>query len=264
MSDPIDTQRRDLLKTALAGAVSSVVAAGAAADDDAIASRAVAPRQPKLIAEENAKPGDWDWQLTRIKLDKVGGFRSPAVEGYCSRQSVRAGDTLDIMVSTNPARRFEIDIFRMGYYGGAGARHMTRLGPFDGRVQPDPEIGERRLRECRWEPSTQLKIPADWPSGVYLGRLSLISESETQAPWQSWIVFIVRDDRAADVLFQCSDNTWQAYNRWPDDYSLYTSPQGALAADVDVSFDRPYGKYSQIFETPHAVGSGEFLLWEYP
>ena len=33
--------------------------------------------------------------------------------------------------------------------------------------------------------------------------------------WQSYVVFIVRDDRPADILFQCSDNTWQAYNRWP-------------------------------------------------
>jgi hypothetical protein len=33
---------------------------------------------------------------------------------------------------------------------------------------------------------------------------------------------------------------------------------------VDVSFDRPYGKYPQIFEQPLSIGSGEFLLWEFP
>ena len=27
---------------------------------------------------------------------------------------------------------------------------------------------------------------------------------------------LVRDGRPADILFQCSDNTWQAYNRWGD------------------------------------------------
>jgi hypothetical protein len=37
-----------------------------------------------------------------------------------------------------------------------------------------------------------------------------------------------------------------------------------LVAGVDVSFDRPYGKYCQIYENPQSVGSGEFLLWEYP
>jgi hypothetical protein len=33
---------------------------------------------------------------------------------------------------------------------------------------------------------------------------------------------------------------------------------------VDVSFNRPYGKYCQIYDNPQSVGSGEFLLWEFP
>ena len=83
-------------------------------------------------------------------------------------------------------------------------------------------------------------------------------------PWQSYIVFIVRDSRRADVLFQCSDNTWQAHNRWPDDYSMYTDPRHSWAPDVAGSFDRPYGKYAQIYDHPLSIGSGEFLLWEFP
>ena len=31
-----------------------------------------------------------------------------------------------------------------------------------------------------------------------------------------------------------------------------------------MSFDRPYGKYCQIFDAPQSIGSGEFLLWEFP
>ena len=31
-----------------------------------------------------------------------------------------------------------------------------------------------------------------------------------------------------------------------------------------VSFDRPYGKYAQIYEHPLSLGSGEYLLWEFP
>ena len=141
---------------------------------------------------------------------------------------------------------------------------MTTLGPLAGKQQPDPEIAANRLRECRWEPSASLKIPADWPSGVYLGRLTTVPDSAREPYWQSYVVFIVRDTRRADLLFQCSDNTWQAYNRWPNDYSLYTDPRGAHARSVQVSFDRPYGKYAQIFEHPLSIGSGEFLLWEFP
>ena len=110
-------------------------------------------------------------------------------------------------------------------------------------------------------------IPADWPSGVYLGRLSRVPNPDGTMPWQSYVVFIVRDDRPADILFQCPDNTWQAYNRWPDSYSLYIDPGNKFAwcnTTVDVSFDRPYGKYVQIYENPQSVGSGEFLCWEFP
>ncbi|MGL5097433.1 MAG: N,N-dimethylformamidase beta subunit family domain-containing protein, partial [Planctomycetia bacterium] len=210
------------------------------------------------------KPGDRDWQTTRVKLDAPLGYRTSKIEGYCSAQSVRAGDELSIMVSTNPAAPFTVEIFRMGYYGGAGARKMTTLGPFAGRSQPVPPVGDRRLRECKWEPSAKLVVPADWPSGVYLCRLTCVPEISSVERWQSYVVFIVRDDRPADVLFQCSDNTWQAYNRWPDDYSLYTHPKGPLVADPEVSFDRPYGKYSQIYEHPLSVGTGEFLCWEFP
>jgi hypothetical protein len=219
---------------------------------------------PALITRENRKPGATDWQLTRVRLDKARGFRAPDIEGYCSHQSIKAGETLRLMVSAQPACRFSIDIFRMGYYGGAGARLMTTLGPLQAKPQTVPDVGPERLRECRWEPSGELRIPADWPSGVYLGRLSRIGETPDVRGWQSYVIFIVRDDRPADILFQCSDNTWQAYNRWPDDYSLYTDPRHPWAPDVAVSFDRPYGKIAQIFENPLTIGSGEFLAWEYP
>ncbi len=234
-----------------------------------LACGAVVPRalgQSALIREENAKPGALDWQLTRVRVDG-NNFRSPWIEGYCSKQSVLAGETIDIMVSTDPPVPFRIEIFRTGYYGGRGARLMTMLGPFPGVAQPIPPVGEKRLRECRWTPATTLTIPADWPSGVYLGRLTTLPEAADQPYWQSFVIFIVRDVRRADVLVQCSDNTWQAYNRWPADHSLYTDPRGAHARDVAVSFDRPYGRqpqYTGIVNDPLSVGSGEFLSFEQP
>src|ERR1051326_1843528 len=217
-----------------------------------------------LIQRENRRAGALDWQLTNVRLEKPGGFRAPDIEGYCSRQSIEAGDTLNVMVSAQPACRFTLEIFRMGYYGGRGARLMTTLGPLNAKPQPLPEIGSERLRECQWEPAAQIKIPADWPSGVYLGRLSRIAENPNTHGLQNYVIFIVKDRRPAAILFQCSDNTWQAYNRWPNDYSLYTDPRHPWAPDVSVSFDRPYAKIAQIFENPLTIGSGEFLPWEYP
>lgn len=244
-------------RTFLASAAAPAVAISA------IESQAAESRV-NLIREENAKPGTTDWQLTRVRINQ-GKYRTSLVEGYVSHQSIRAGETLTFFVSTEPARRFTIDLYRLGYYGGKGGRHLTSLGPFDGAAQPTPEMNpQNRLRECRWESSASLVIPEDWISGAYLGKLTTIPESPDEPYWQSYVFFVVRDDRKADIVFQTSDNTAQAYNRWPVNESLYTDPRGSHAPGVSVSFDRPYGLYVQIFENPLSIGSGEFLLWEFP
>ncbi|MFO1096169.1 MAG: DUF6605 domain-containing protein [Planctomycetaceae bacterium] len=224
-----------------------------------------ARKQSVVIAAENSHSGATDWQLTRVRVDGQQ-YRSSWIEGYCSRQSATVGESLDIMVSTDPPRPFRIEIFRMGYYGGRGARLMQTIGPLQGIAQPVPPPGEKDLHECHWQPSTTLTIPADWVSGVYLGRLTTLPGPD--APyWQSYVVFIVRDDRPADILFQCSDNTWQAYNQWPSHYSVYTHPKGNQGPWADVSFDRPYGREAQfmaVVNDPLTVGAGEFLPLEFP
>lgn len=164
---------------------------------------APAERQPELIKGENAKPGSTDWQLTYVKFDAKAKYRQSLIEGYCTRMSAKAGDKLGFCVSTETASAFSIDIYRLGYYGGTGGRLMRTLGPFEGKPQLTPEVGTERLRECRWEPSITIVIPKDWPSGVYLGKLTAAKHR-----YHSYVIFIVTDDRPADVLFQCSTNTW--------------------------------------------------------
>jgi hypothetical protein len=245
----VDTGRRALLQ---AGALA---AAGG---------RPFAPARRDLVRAENARPGTTAWMLDRPRLDPGSRCRSSAIEGYASRSSVRAGEPIEIFVSTDPPSPFVIDVYRMGHYGGKGGRHVARLGPFRGQRQPDPEVGARRLRACRWEPATRITVPRDWVSGVHLAKLTA-----ERGGAQSYVVFIVRDDRRCDFLFQCSDATWAAYNRWPDFYSLYDDglrDRGGwyVGPDVAVSFDRPYGKYRQVVDGPLSLGSGEFLLWELP
>lgn len=213
------------------------------------------------VVRENRLAGTRDWILTRTGVDPASRYRCPRIEGYCSQTSVRAGDKIQFHVSTDPASSFTIDIFRMGHYGGDGGRLMKRLGPFDGRPQPEPDIGEKRLRDCQWDPCVELTIPSDWLSGVYIGKLTARTED-----WQSYVIFIVRDDRSADFIFQCSDTTWQAYNRWPNQFSLYDNgkSQWYWGGGVRIGFNRPYGKYCQIFDAPLSQGSGEWFLWEFP
>ena len=231
--------RRDLLKRVLGfGAASACLSL--ADEGETHSQPAFDIAQPNAIRRENAKEGTRDWMLQLPRIDPTSRYRCPWIEGYCSRTSVAAGETISFHVSTNPASSFTIDLYRMGYYGGQGGRHLKRLGAFQGKVQPDPIVGPNRVRDCRWEPCASLTIPDDWLSGVYLGKLTAKEEGI-----QSYLIFVVRDRRKADFLFQCSDTTWQAYNRWPDHFALYDDGNDAWywGPGVDVSFNRPYGKY---------------------
>ncbi|MBI3684456.1 MAG: hypothetical protein HY235_29120 [Acidobacteria bacterium] len=228
---------------------------------------AQAPPRNKTV-EENRKPGAVGWQLAHYRFDtgSGSGLRSPMLEGYASDTSVYPGEAIQFLVSANPPRQFTIDVYRTGYYGGKGGRHMRRMGPLAAEPQPAPRMGMERVRECAWKPAVTLTIPNDWPSGVYLAKLSALDE-----PVESYIIFIVKEKRPADLLFQCSDLTWQAYNKWPGWDSLYddgTSYQRNSFAytgpNVRVSFDRPYALYGQVHRVALSLGSGEYLLWEFP
>lgn len=182
------------------------------------------------IQVENAKPGATDWQLSNYASNHE-------IEGYASLTSVNRGGQIKFFVNTIDPN-YTVEIFRTGWYGGAGARRITSAVQVPGVAQPtpttDPVTG---LIECAWTNPYVLNIPndtadpTDWASGVYLAKLT-----GSKSGKQSYIVFVVRDDaRPSDLLFQSSVNTYEAYNAWGGT-SLYSSPVRAHK----VSFNRPY------------------------
>ena len=224
---------------------------------------------PNLIMIENQKEGTEDWVIEvpykTCEAPEHQFCRRPQIEGYCSRTSIPAGDTLNIYVSTNPVSDFTLNIYRMGYYGGKGARLVYSSEVMNGKIQKDPTPDPKtNFFECNWEISKQITIPEDWVSGVYLGKLTALNDTS-----QSYIVFIVKDNRNADFIFQCSDMTWQAYNRWPYWHSMYDEGHNPwINTDgAKISFDRPYALYVNLLPSDFnglSNGSGEFILWEYP
>ncbi|MBI4001867.1 MAG: hypothetical protein HY348_08795 [Nitrospira defluvii] len=201
------------------------------------------------IALENTRPGSSDWVLT-----------DPAdheVEGYASATSIQRGDILRLYIhSTDPS--VTLALYRMGWYGGTGARLVQGGITLPGMRQPmptaDPVTG---LIECNWQVSytlsTQTDDPRDWLSGVYLAKLT-----GTTSGKQSYIIFVVReDDRSSDFLFQSSVTTFQAYNNWG---GKSTYPSNSLNEQWarKVSFNRPYAR-SQHLRGGSGTGAGEFL-----
>jgi hypothetical protein len=236
-----------------------------------LSAASVLEAQTNAITRENARPGTTDWIMTKVIRHENepyndGWHRRKTIEGFVSHTSAVAGDRVSFFVSTEPADTYRLDIFRMGYYSGKGARLMRSLAPLKGITQPTPADGERNLVECKWKAGATLTIPADWVSGVYLGKLSTVSTNG-----EAYVIFVVRDDRRADLMFQASDTTWLSYNRWPNWRSLYDrdgDPWGAGGSRIgyDVSFDKPYAIYWNLLPTgfePLTNGSGEFLLTEF-
>lgn len=258
--------RRQALSLPFAGGAAAV--AGCASRGAGAPPGRVGPPRNALDAE-NRRPGTLDWLLTSVAPS--GGaasedryLRQRAIEGFVSHTSVRAGEILTGFVSTEPPSPFSLEVFRMGWYGGKGGRLVARLDELLGERQPDPIEGAKRLMECRWRPSFRLTVGADWPSGVYLGKLTARASGH-----QSYVVFVVREDRRADLMVQVSDLTWQAYNRWPAWRSLYDwgDERWRTTPGAHVGFDRPYGFYFNQLPAmiePLSNGSGEFLLWEFP
>ena len=73
------------------------------------------------------------------------------------------------------SRDYRVDIYRVGWYGGAGARHVTTLLPHVSLPQEQPECardGDTLLYDCgAWHVSVRWTVPRDAVSGVYLARL---------------------------------------------------------------------------------------------
>jgi hypothetical protein len=206
------------------------------------------------IVAENCRPG-----TPRERWD-VNGSGDPEIQGFAAEMSVNPGETIQFKIRTHSAR-YRIDIFRMGWYGGAGARLVDTIRPSAPLPQPQPDCrvhAGTRLVDCgNWRVSASWRVPADGVSGIYAARL--VREDDDPLPWRSegtrqppsrrpdplphrygalglgrlrdampeprasHIVFVVRDDGSrSDILLQTADPTWVAFNRYGG-ASLYGS-----------------------------------------
>jgi len=182
------------------------------------------------IVCENSKPGnpasEWD----------VSGAGDPSIQGFATDISVNKGETVSFKIETD-ATAYRLDIYRLGYYGGMGARKVATVQPSVPLPQNQPAClsdTATGLIDCgNWAVSASWTVPAAAVSGVYIARAV-----RTDTGGASHIVFIVRDDSStSDILFQTSDTTWQAYNSYGGN-SLYTGAPVGRA--YKVSYNRPF------------------------
>ncbi len=178
------------------------------------------------IPAENARAGDPGWQ------DGVG---SHAIEAYTDRVSARAGDQVSVQVRSDAAHPARWALYRLGWYGGAGARKVAEgdAGTVGPQAPCPPEAGTGLVR-CAWPTAFRMTIPGGVPSGYFGVKVIRDDGVATFAP------VVVVDDRPADLVVESAEYTWQAYNAWGGE-SLYVDATGKLQMfATKVSFDRPY------------------------
>merc|ERR1719192_506667 len=122
------------------------------------------------IVAENCLPGndstEWD----------VNADGDPSIQGFATKFSVVKGDIVEFKIKTDSSN-YRVDIFRVGWYGGAGARQVARVEPLPSIQLPQnqPECvkdSETLHFDCGGRGvSAEWEVPQTAVSGVYLARL---------------------------------------------------------------------------------------------
>jgi hypothetical protein len=190
------------------------------------------------IVLENCYPGNNPWNVRNTATIAAGG-----IEGYATAVSINRGDSVDLKVNSATGSTFRAEVYRTGYYGGAGARLYSVITGIPGTAQPacttDSTTG---LIDCsNWQTSFSLTTTASWPTGVYAIRLV---REDTGTDNQ--ILLTVRDDsRKAQVVYGVGYSTFEAYNNYGGRslYDFNSSGSATISGTsraVKVSFDRPF------------------------
>ena len=180
------------------------------------------------IACENLQLG------TDSDVWEINGAGDPEIQGFATDISVNVGQRIDFKIDTG-ASSYTIDIYRMGYYQGLGARRITSVAPSAPLPQNQPNCitdVQTDLVDCgNWAVSASWNVPSTAVSGVYIAHLKRSTGDG------SHITFIVRDDAStSDVVFQTADPTWQAYNTYG---GAYFYGGGSHGRAYKVSYNRP-------------------------
>ena len=222
------------------------------------------------VARENAKAGYSRWdrgipiayagdfagrEVVQRRGAPYAGWLAPSVaftgpEGWFSAPSATCGQNIGLHISGNGSP-VTIKVFRMGYYGGAGARliGVATTKSVDHYSPGAPSRAPESIVTADWPISWYFKVNNKTLPGQYLIRLEDKSGDANFVP-----IMVTNPQAKSSMTFVSSLLTWQAYNEWGG-YSLYKGPDRARSSRaMVVSLNRPYD----------GDGAGQFRYMEYP
>jgi hypothetical protein len=189
-----------------------------------------------------------------------GDAGDPGLQGFATDISVNVGQTISFKINSGSLHSYSIDIYRMGYYQGNGARKVASISPSASLPQTQPACltdSSTGLVDCgNWAVSASWNVPSGAVSGIYFARLA------ASATVVSQIVFVVRNDAShSDILFRTDDTTWVAYNDYGGNNVYYGSAPTSNGRAFKVSYNRPFNLRTE----GAGYGTSNFVFYaEYP
>ena len=138
------------------------------------------------IAQENALPG-----TSPSVWDVINRAGDSTLQGFPTDISVNQGQTVQFKITDTSLAPYRLDIYRMGYYAGLGARKVATIPSSQTlrQSQPAPLTNATTgLVDCgNWAVSASWAVPADATSGIYFAQavavldLDAVVESDVRA-----------------------------------------------------------------------------------
>ncbi len=174
---------------------------------------------------------------------------SEEIGGFTTQTSYNHGDNVQLKIGTSassfPGTEVNINVYRIGWYGGKGARLIPAAGATKVKVNNsltcnpmNKETGE--LSCSNWGVTYTIPGNSLPMSGIYEATFTALGSGAIE----NMVIFTVREERPSDVLFVLPISTYEAYNTWGckslyfDACGLGDTVSGEERA-VKVSFERP-------------------------
>jgi PKD repeat protein len=173
--------------------------------------------------------------------------------GFSTQTSYQLGENVQLKLGTDepsfPSSKVNIAVYRIGYYGGKGARLISAAGasnvPVNNSFKCNPENTTTGEVSCaNWNVSYTIPGSSLPVSGIYEAVYTDVADGGIE----NMVIFTVRNDsRASQMLLVLPIADYEAYNTWGCKSLYFDACGGAntISGDgraVAVSFDRPWAQ----------------------
>ncbi|HEY6653616.1 MAG TPA: N,N-dimethylformamidase beta subunit family domain-containing protein [Solirubrobacterales bacterium] len=207
------------------------------------------------ITDENALTGtpQATWYREHAELTTISG--------YSTKTTVAPGESIGFAVSAG--MKYRVVIYRLGWYGGTGARQVACLPSCTTDIQgvvrstpaPNSITGEI---DDNWpvQPGISMTIPANWTTGEYIAEYVVTSGGNAgQARYSPFVVRSAAPQaQASKILVVVPQNTYLAYNKVGGTSAYVNETNGSVYNKehaTKISLNRPYH-------------TREWSNWDYP